>query len=339
MLIEKLRIIIGSLIFLTSGNLYSQSSIDGKLMIDTTIWNSVIYLSIISDFDELNSMSNEMIIEQSNIDDAGGFKINTQFLPDEDYFYRLHISKKSDPPASLIIGGKDENHIFIIANRESNIHIIDTSIQEFIKDVRIDGYYPNNMLQQVDGIASYLDSTSFNGSTIKKELIRGAIFEKLRSYADTCSNPLVSLYAIYRSNFDKNYPVNQSYYRNFLAKWKKEKSSYFEEFRKKIPISKTNNPFVLAILFVTVFAIGFLISKVSGNFSKKGRHPIFELSGQERKIFALIISGKSNKEISDQLNIGLSTVKSHINSIYSKLDINSRKEILNINLDKKDDPL
>jgi DNA-binding CsgD family transcriptional regulator len=47
------------------------------------------------------------------------------------------------------------------------------------------------------------------------------------------------------------------------------------------------------------------------------------------------MEGKSNKEISDILLIGLSTVKSHVNSIYSKLGINSRKDVLNLNLDKK----
>jgi DNA-binding NarL/FixJ family response regulator len=45
------------------------------------------------------------------------------------------------------------------------------------------------------------------------------------------------------------------------------------------------------------------------------------------------MNGKSNKEISDELNIGLSTVKSHVNRIYSKLEIKSRKDILNLNIE------
>jgi len=35
----------------------------------------------------------------------------------------------------------------------------------------------------------------------------------------------------------------------------------------------------------------------------------------------------SNKEIADSLFISVSTVKSHINAIYTKLSITSRKEI------------
>ena len=45
------------------------------------------------------------------------------------------------------------------------------------------------------------------------------------------------------------------------------------------------------------------------------------LSVQERKIYTLLKEGKSNKEISEELNIGLSTVKSHASNIYSKLKI------------------
>ena len=54
------------------------------------------------------------------------------------------------------------------------------------------------------------------------------------------------------------------------------------------------------------------------------------LSIQERKILVLIQQGLSNQEISDQCNIGMSTVKSHVSNIYGKLKIKSRKEALNI---------
>jgi len=61
----------------------------------------------------------------------------------------------------------------------------------------------------------------------------------------------------------------------------------------------------------------------------KNNNLIKSLSVQERKIFTLLKDGKSNKEISEEFNIGLSTVKSHVNNIYSKLNIKSRKEGMN----------
>jgi DNA-binding CsgD family transcriptional regulator len=321
------------LLSLTSQNLISQQGIKGQIVLDTTIWSPVAYLSLISDFDKMNTMTSEMIIEKADIDKSGRFGFRTIFLPKEDKLYRIHIAKRSDPPASLIIGGRDENYLFIIANSNSEVFIKDTSNTELLGDVIISGYYPNQMLQQIDEISSYLDTTNFNGSPIKTELVRSTIFENLRIYADTCSNPLIALYALYKSNFQENYSVNQQYFKDFLTKWKLERSTYFDEFRKQIQIPKIYGKGFLLLIGSLLFISGFLVCYFVLNRFKKKLNPMRDLSVQERKIFSLIIEGKSNKEISDNLNIGMSTVKSHVNSIYSKLDINSRKDILNLNLD------
>jgi len=50
------------------------------------------------------------------------------------------------------------------------------------------------------------------------------------------------------------------------------------------------------------------------------------LTSQEVKILQFIQQGKSNKEIAAELFIELSTVKSHINKLYAKLKVKSRKE-------------
>ncbi|MCX6223390.1 MAG: helix-turn-helix transcriptional regulator, partial [Bacteroidia bacterium] len=52
------------------------------------------------------------------------------------------------------------------------------------------------------------------------------------------------------------------------------------------------------------------------------------LTVQERKIFSLLKDGRSNKEISEECGISLSTVKSHVNNIYSKLNISSRTDVM-----------
>ena len=52
-----------------------------------------------------------------------------------------------------------------------------------------------------------------------------------------------------------------------------------------------------------------------------------ELSERQKEVYDLIISGKSNKEIMTELFIEQSTLKSHINQIYKKLNIKSRREL------------
>jgi DNA-binding NarL/FixJ family response regulator len=51
------------------------------------------------------------------------------------------------------------------------------------------------------------------------------------------------------------------------------------------------------------------------------------LSSKEMEVFDLILAGKSNKEIAAEQFIEISTVKTHINHIYSKLGVTSRKEV------------
>ncbi|WP_341221646.1 LuxR C-terminal-related transcriptional regulator [Polaribacter atrinae] len=52
------------------------------------------------------------------------------------------------------------------------------------------------------------------------------------------------------------------------------------------------------------------------------------LSVREREIFNLIVSSKSNKEIANEINISVNTVKFHVKNIYGKLNIKSRKEVI-----------
>jgi len=52
-----------------------------------------------------------------------------------------------------------------------------------------------------------------------------------------------------------------------------------------------------------------------------------QLTKQEQNILSLLLEEKSNKEIADALFVSLSTVKTHVNNIYKKLNVSSRDEI------------
>jgi DNA-binding CsgD family transcriptional regulator len=320
---------------LISQAIKSQPGIYGKLSIDTSVWAPTVYLSLIPDLESIYTISNEMIIDRVLVSDSGSFVFDTKYLPDEDVLLRFHISKKGDLPASLNIGGRDENHFFLVANRKSTITIKSTSKSEFIRNRVIQGYAPNQTLIQICRIASYSDTVSLTDPTIKTEFIRSAIFEKLRTIADTCSNPIVALFALYKSRFDKNYSVNQQFYERFLTKWKQQKSEYFKKFRDKIPYSHKKGLGLILLVAVLSLVVGFCACLIYYKLFNRKQNLIQNLSVQERKIYALLMEGKSNKEISENLMIEQSTVKSHVNNIYSKLEINSRKDLMNLNHDKK----
>jgi len=54
------------------------------------------------------------------------------------------------------------------------------------------------------------------------------------------------------------------------------------------------------------------------------------LSKREIEIVDLIVAGKSNEEIEDELFISIFTVKKHISNIFLKMDVNSRPQLINL---------
>lgn len=52
-----------------------------------------------------------------------------------------------------------------------------------------------------------------------------------------------------------------------------------------------------------------------------------KLTEQEQNIAKEILKNKTNKEIASDMFISVSTVKTHINNLYKKLNVNSREEI------------
>lgn len=55
-------------------------------------------------------------------------------------------------------------------------------------------------------------------------------------------------------------------------------------------------------------------------------NPFEQLTNKEMQIFLLMAEGQSNKEIAATNFVEMSTIKTHINHIYAKLQVNNRKQ-------------
>jgi DNA-binding CsgD family transcriptional regulator len=101
--------------------------------------------------------------------------------------------------------------------------------------------------------------------------------------------------------------------------------------------------YVLMLLVMASFGISFAwarieyskvrllmdkLQAVEKNKEASLQHRLNQLSFKEKEVLNHILAGKSNKEICATLFIEHSTLKSHINHIYKKLEVNSRKEIV-----------
>ncbi|WP_271783735.1 helix-turn-helix domain-containing protein [Aquimarina algiphila] len=87
------------------------------------------------------------------------------------------------------------------------------------------------------------------------------------------------------------------------------------------------NSLLLVPFIVLVCWFGILLgkSKLSDEFDMAYQGKI---SNREKEVIALIVTGKKNKEISDELFVDISTIKSHINNIYRKTGVKNRKELI-----------
>ncbi len=89
--------------------------------------------------------------------------------------------------------------------------------------------------------------------------------------------------------------------------------------------------------FVPILWIQYFLLPYYGRLSTGDENAVLEnlvrehkISKREREIMELIVAGKSNKEIEEQLFISVNTVKNHIYHLYQKLGINSRSQLMHL---------
>jgi len=62
--------------------------------------------------------------------------------------------------------------------------------------------------------------------------------------------------------------------------------------------------------------------------TRPAKQPACDLTEREREVLNLVVQGQSNHQIAETLVISLATVKAHISSILSKLQVSSRAEAI-----------
>ena len=62
--------------------------------------------------------------------------------------------------------------------------------------------------------------------------------------------------------------------------------------------------------------------------TRPSQEPVSNLTEREREVLNLVVQGQSNQQIADAMVISIATVKAHISSILSKLEVSSRTEAI-----------
>lgn len=300
--------------------------IRGQLKMDDS-WSQKIYLSHIPTFEDIHAMSKEMVISEADIDSLGNFAFALDFLPENDNLFRLHLVKKDNSRYSITIGGEDENHAFVVANRHSYITITNHDAIPPLRRVSFGNSVVNAELQALREMIFYSDSLSSESGLARRNFMKEKLVEQLVETADTTSMPLVALFALYNMDYKAHCHTDETYYQRFQDRWKAQNNRYFDAFFGTLPVQKTQPSYASNIIAgIALVSFGFFLGRL--RFRRNNR--IKTLSVQERKIYDLLRTGATNQEIADNFNIGINTVKSHVSKILAKMKVKSRKEILNM---------
>jgi DNA-binding CsgD family transcriptional regulator len=281
-----------------------QAELSGRLYLDST-WLPRIYISQIPDFNSMFTASGELIMAEGSIDSLGNFSIGFA-ATQADALYRAHIIKKNDPVSTLIIGSNDENHFFFIAAESSRISLLDSDSENLIRQDDVTG---NSATDELNTLLSTLKRQALPRQKLKDSLI---------NLADKNTSELVSLMAIHYSFGLNN--KQRGKIKNTLSRFNKTNPYGNRIFAEYL---KPDNRYIYLLIIVSALILVFFGYRVYKQ--RKAAKISMMLSHREASIARFILNGNTNKEIAIQLNIELSTVKTHVNNIYTKLKVANRK--------------
>lgn len=309
------------LLVISCVSLSAQTAISGQLNFEASeLRPEKVYL-VKLDVKHIESLKYSQKIAWSHVSLEGYFSFDKKHIADKNAIYRLYVKQMENAIQDTIADGTT----FILSSADT--------IQFRKGDQLFDNYETTNLADK-----EWKRLQVFEKQLFRSHLTEEADASKLKSYAkDSLRILMVKLIGVQQLEdkhlLDQDIAKNPNYYLALLNELKTsempivqyrflEKRLAFltqEVVEQKYARSKTIN-LILGLLVLGLGAILIFIRK---------KKPVFpDLSKQEKNIQNLILQGKTNKEIANELFISLSTVKTHITNIYGKLKVSSRQELL-----------
>lgn len=322
-------------------------SITGRVNLSEQ-WQPQIFLAAINKLDDYYNAYPDLLVDAAFIDEDGKFSMTGNNLPDEKKYYRLYLIKaeNSEFDPCLHVGGDDHNFIHLILNSDSKLVInSDLTSPSPFGNYSVVGDIDNVMMKNLSNIvypSFYFNEIKFSSEL---KLSQDKLNRDLINFADTCKSTIASLAAVINTDFDNYFEDNATFYDSFSSKVNAEVHDlgYQKDYQKKLvyygPDEKTSAEWPIELIsFLSMLALLSVFWNVSQHrriksLLKEQNHnkiDITQLTSKEKQILELICAGKSNKEIASELFVELSTVKTHINKLYTKLNINNRNQAMQL---------
>ena len=301
---------------------FGQQTVSGYVSLqDPENWKQSVFLTRLS----LEDNSKNRIIATANIQEDGFFTFEDAVFSEHNEIYRLSIKKESSAGTSetseissrpFIISSEDSLFFSKEANNFSSYTTDSRADKEWQKLKKHEASSQSNITLNID---QYLQET--------------------RDYTkDSLEILLVKLLSVKsldeRRLLEKDIQQNADYYLDLLSELQESELppvsySYLENKIRKAHhhILERRYYTSLALNGIGIFAVAGLLYLLFKMRKRKDLATKVALSKQEENIKALILEGKTNKEIATELFISISTVKTHITNIYNKLNVSTRGEL------------
>jgi DNA-binding CsgD family transcriptional regulator len=314
-------------------------------------WQNSVYLSVVEDYRKMSGVYSEQIIAKTTADETGFFEFKGNMLDTENRIYRIHIDKCSD-------GQQDFNHfnghcsdseeLLFIANNTDTLKLPFSFGNQIF--CTIESSNPRaNAFVKIDSLKS--DMRFAYGefrSEANRKLNNKKWFKTLQSFGKNLNEPIAELY-IYsylsdRSSDLHNYYVedlkNNDYYDNLKsrlennypnAQYTRQYINELEADRYMLAASSGETGFNWSYYLYGILALSgilnvFLLYHNWKRKQSKTEDLKAKLSKQEQVVLEHLLEDKTNKDIAESLFLSVSTVKSHTNNIYKKLNVQSRDD-------------
>ena len=332
-------------IFCSLSSLQAQFKFSGDVNEDFI--NATVYLTEVEDYKKSALFLTDNILQSTTTDSLGYYSFSGDFLSSTNKIYKIYIDNCNEDITDynhLLNTCDDSNSILFIANNSDKIYFPLNTMEQMFCSLEF-SRLQNVVIFKIDSLKeSLLSNIQFSKSEKQRNIIFNEYFKDLQEFSKTFKEPLVELYTyqLYANNesFTRKFYLDDlkksEYYNQLLEqlKTKYPNSTYTYQFEDDLQHDNFNAKnkrtkniiFLLAILLSVSLLINFILIKRKRKKTTFVDYKLL-LSPQEQKVFEFMNSELSNNQIAEKLFISISTVKTHINNIYSKLSISSRKEV------------
>lgn len=328
--------------------LQGQYLVEGRF--PTLASTHVAYLSILENWDDFDGISSEMIIKGVALDSAGYFRFSGDEISTRLGFYRVHFAPKDRTPVTLYSYPETRRHINFLLTNQDSIFLAIGSGSYMLHHIELRSSIPAN--NRILNLSIKLDSLLFTRDHPQSEKHSDLMTQKIDLFVQdqltSGEDGLLNMFTLASSQLP--YEGNEKWYNKVLRELDSPgfQKSYLQSLRNfvgakdygRLQQSSRRNARLLSFsACLNVILIFLFVRYVKRQKDALAIKPKESLTSKETEVLNLIGAYKTNKEMAQALFVSDATIKTHINNIYRKTGVKSRKEAIKYFENQKSTPV